>query len=237
MKQEIQGVSILMPCLNEEKTVGICIKKAQKFLKEHQLPGEVLIVDNNSTDASAEIAIKLGARVVYIPEQGYGAALLAGIKAAEYSCIIMGDCDDSYNFLEIKPFYDKIIREADLVIGNRFLGGIEPGAMPFWHRYFGNPFLSGIGKRLYKSPVSDFHCGLRGLRKEAMLELGLCTKKMEFASEMIVKATLAGLKVEEIPCRLYKDKRGRKSHLRSVRDGLRHFFFLLHPAWFENNMK
>lgn len=237
MKQQIQGVSILMPCLNEEKTVGICIKKAQKFLKDTQIPGEVLIADNNSTDASVEIAEKLGARVIRVPERGYGAALLEGIKAAAYSCIIMGDCDDSYNFLEIKPFYDKITEGADLVIGNRFTGGIEPGAMPVLHRYFGNPFLSGLGKKLYRITVSDFHCGLRGLRKEAILGLGLCTKKMEFASEMIVKAGLAGLKVEEIPCRLYKDKRGRKSHLRSVRDGLRHFFFLLCPAWFENRKK
>ena len=237
MKQEINGVSILMPCLNEERTVGICIEKAQEFLRINQLPGEVLVADNNSTDASAKIAKELGARVVLVQEQGYGAALLAGIKAAEYSCIIMGDCDDSYNFLEIKSFYDKIKAGADLVVGNRFLGGIEPGAMPFLHRYFGNPFLSGMGKSLYGIPVSDFHCGLRALRKEAFLGLGLCTKKMEFASEMIVKAGLAGLKVEEIPCRLYKDKRGRSSHLRSVRDGFRHFMFLLHPAWFENKKK
>ena len=237
MKQEIQGVSILMPCLNEEKTVGICIQKAQEFLQRNKLPGEVLIADNNSTDASAQIAEELGARVILVPEPGYGAALLAGIQEAEHSCIIMGDCDDSYNFLEIKPFYDKIKEGADLVVGNRFLGGIESGAMPFLHRYFGNPFLSGMGRLLYRSPVSDFHCGLRSLRREAVLGLGLCTKQMEFASEMIVKAGLAGLKVEEIPCKLYKDKRGRSSHLRSIRDGLRHFMFLIHPAWFENKKK
>ena len=145
----------------------------------------------------------------------------------------MGDSDDSYNFLEIKPFYDRLKEGADMVIGNRFLGGIEPGAMPYLHRYIGNPFLSGLGKRLYHVEISDFHCGLRGAKKDVLLSLDLCTSKMEFASEMIVKAALAGVKMQEIPCKLYKDKRGRKSHLRSFRDGVRHFLFLIHPAWFE----
>lgn len=237
MKQENLGVSILMPCLNEENTVGICIKKAQAFLQYHQLPGEILIADNNSTDGSVAVAEKLGARVVNVPERGYGVALLAGIKAANYPLIIMGDCDDSYNFLEIKPFYDKLVEGADLVIGNRFLGGIEPGAMPVLHRYFGNPCLSWLGRKRCGVPIHDFHCGLRGLRRSAVLSLGLCTGQMEFASEMIVKAAKAGLKLQEIPCKLYKDKRGHASHLRSVRDGLRHFCFLLHPAWLENKRK
>lgn len=233
MKQELTAVSILMPCLNEEKTVGICVKKAQKFLEDYALNGEVLVVDNDSTDRSAEIADQLGARVIYAPEKGYGAALLAGMQAARYSYIIMADCDDSYNFLEIKPFYDKLAEGYEVVIGNRFQGGIEPGAMPFLHRYIGNAFLSGLGKRLYRVPVSDFHCGLRAVQKAVILSLGLRTKQMEFASEMIVKAALAELKIVEIPCRLYKDKRNGRSHLRSIRDGLRHLFFLLHPAWFE----
>ena len=141
MKQEILGVSILMPCLNEEKSIGICVEKAQKFLEENQLSGEVLVADNGSTDKSVVIAKQLGARVIFVPERGYGAALLAGIKEARYPYVIMGDCDDSYNFLEIKPFYDTLVDGADVVIGNRFLGGIESGAMPILHRYIGNPFL------------------------------------------------------------------------------------------------
>lgn len=210
------------------------MEKAFRFLEENRICGEVIVADNNSTDHSADIARKLGATVITVKERGYGAALLAGIMAARYSYIIMGDSDDSYNFLEIKPFYDGLEEGADMVIGNRFRGGIEPGAMPFLHRYFGNPFLSGLGKRLYHVAVSDFHCGLRAAKRDVLLSLGLCTTKMEFASEMIVKAALAGVKMKEIPCKLYKDKRGRKSHLRSIRDGARHFFFLLHPAWFNN---
>jgi len=232
LEQATRGVSILMPCLNEENSVGICVKKAFCFLKENHIPGEVIVADNGSTDRSVEIALQLGAKVISVKERGYGAALLAGIMAAEYSYLIMGDSDDSYNFLEIKPFYDSLQEGNDMVIGNRFLGGIEPGAMPFLHRYFGNPFLSGLGKRLYHVAISDFHCGLRGARKDVLLTLGLRTKKMEFASEMIVKAALADVKLKEIPCKLYKDKRGGKSHLRSIRDGIRHFLFLIHPAWF-----
>jgi len=232
MEREINGVSILMPCLNEENSVGICVEKALRFLEENRIPGEVIVADNGSTDRSVEIAEKLGATVIIVKERGYGAALRAGIIAAGYTYIIMGDSDDSYNFLEIKPFYDSLKEGADMVIGNRFMGGIEPGAMPHSHRYFGNPLLSGLGKMLYHVPVSDFHCGLRGARKDVLLSLGLCTTKMEFASEMIVKAALAEIKMKEIPCKLYKDKRGRKSHLRSFRDGVRHFFFLIHPAWY-----
>ena len=237
MEHELFGVSVLMPCLNEEKTIGLCVEKAACFLRENGIPGEVLVADNGSTDASGSIAEKMGARVVCVPERGYGNALKAGIAAAKYSFIIMGDSDDSYNFLEIKSFYDKLIEGADLVIGNRFEGGIEPGAMPVLHRYFGNPCLSWLGRMRYGVSVRDFHCGLRGLRRSAMLSLRLCTGQMEFASEMIVKAAQAGLNMEEIPCRLYKDKRGRPSHLRSIRDGMRHLLFLLHPVWFENKRK
>lgn len=237
MEQKAVGVSILMPCLNEEKTVGICVEKACKFLSEHGIDGEVLVVDNGSTDLSAQIAGQKGARVIYVPERGYGNALRQGIQKAEYPFVIMGDCDDSYNFLEIKPFYDKLLEGAEVVIGNRFRGGIEPGAMPFSHRYIGNPFLSWLGRTIYSAPVFDFHCGLRAVQREKVLALGLASKHMEFASEMIVKAAQADLRMEEVPCRLYKDKRGGPSHLRSIRDGLRHFFFLLHPAWFENKRK
>ena len=233
MERNDFGVSVLMPCLNEEKTVGDCIEAAKQFLKEHQLEGEVLVADNGSTDNSAVIAGDLGAKVVYVPEKGYGNALLAGIKAAKYPLVIFADCDGSYNFLEIKPFYDTLIEGADMVVGNRFLGGIEKGAMPWLHRYVGVPFLSRLGSQLYGAPVHDFHCGLRAVKKEAALSIGLCTTRMEFASEMIVKAVKGGLNVKEIPCRLYKDKRGRKSHLRTMRDGMRHLLFLLHPAGYK----
>lgn len=233
MEQEQVGVSILMPCLNEEKTVGICVEKAVHFLRVHGLPGEVLVADNKSTDASARIAKEAGARVICVQEKGYGHTVLAGMKAAAYPFIILADSDESYNFLEIRPFYDKLVEGADMVIGNRFMGGIEPGAMPFWHRYFGVPLLSGIGRMVSCTKIGDFHCGLRACRKEAVLSLGLCTGQMEFASEMIIKAAKAGLKLEQQPCGLYKDKRGHASHLRSIRDGLRHLFFMLYPAWFK----
>ena len=227
------GVSVLMPCLNEEKTIGTCIDTAKQFLAEYHLKGEVLVADNQSTDASVKIAREHGARVIIIPKKGYGSALLGGIQAAKYSYVIFADCDASYNFLEIKPFYDTLVNGEDMVIGNRFRGGIEKGAMPWLHRYVGVPVLSWLGRKLYDAPVYDFHCGLRGVKKEAVLSLGLCTTQMEFASEMIVKAVKDGLKLKEVPCGLYKDKRGGKSHLRTFRDGMRHFLFLLHPAWFE----
>lgn len=233
MERNAFGVSVLMPCLNEEKTIAACIEAAKKFLTEHQLTGEVLVADNHSTDASAKLAKEHGARVVTVSSRGYGSALLGGIQAANYPFIIFADGDGSYNFLEIKPFYDTLIEGADVVIGNRFQGGIEKGAMPWLHRYVGVPFLSRTGRKLYGAPVHDFHCGLRGVRKEAVLSLELCTTQMEFASEMIVKAAGKGLILKEIPCRLYKDKRDGKSHLRTFRDGMRHLLFLIHPAWFE----
>ena len=233
MEHKQFGVSVLMPCLNEEKTIGFCVEAAKRFLTEHQLEGEVLVADNKSTDASAELARQHGARVITVPEQGYGSALLGGIQAAEYPYVLFADCDGSYNFLEMKPFYDTLVEGADMVIGNRFQGGIEKHAMPWVHRYVGVPFLSWMGRKIYGAPIHDFHCGLRGIKKEAVLSLELSTTQMEFASEMIVKAANQGLKLQEIPCRLYKDKRNGKSHLRTVRDGIRHLLFLLHPAWFK----
>lgn len=233
MERESLGVSVLMPCLNEEKTIGACVEAAKQFLTEHHLEGEVLVADNKSHDSSAEIARRCGARVITVSERGYGNALRTGINNAAYPFVILADCDGSYNFLEIKPFYDTLVNGADMVIGNRFQGGIEKGAMPWLHRYVGIPFLSRLGRLLYGAPICDFHCGLRGVRKEAALSLGLCTTQMEFASEMIVKAAKGSLKLQEIPCRLYKDKRNGKSHLRTIRDGMRHLLFLLHPAWLE----
>ncbi len=237
MEHKQFGVSVLMPCLNEEKTVGECVEAAKQFLAAYHLEGEVLVADNNSSDSSAEVARQHGARVVNVSGRGYGNALLGGIQAAAYPYIIFADCDCSYNFLEIKPFYDKLTEGADLVIGNRFSGGIEDGAMPWLHRYIGIPFLSRLGRIKYRVPVHDFHCGLRGIKKEAVLSLGLSATQMEFASEMIVRAAQAGLNMQEIPCRLYKDKRDGKSHLRTVRDGMRHLLFLIHPAWLKKKRK
>lgn len=228
-----KGISIVMPCLNEEQTLGICIEKALKSIKESGLDGEVIIADNGSTDSSKEIAIGLGARVVPVERKGYGAALQGGIAAANYKYIIMGDADDSYNFLEIQGFIDKLDEGYDLVMGNRFAGGIEPGAMPFSHKYIGNPVLSGLGRIFFKTSIRDFHCGLRAFRKESIDKLNLSTPGMEFASEMVVKSVLFGLKITEIPCKLYPDGRNRAPHLRSIPDGLRHLEFLLvySPKW------
>ncbi len=237
MEHNLFGVSVLMPCLNEEKTVGACVEAAKQFLAEHNLPGEILVVDNGSTDASADVAKKSGAKVIFVPERGYGNALRAGIQEAAYSFIVFADCDGSYNFLELKPFYDALVQGTDVVIGNRFRGKIERGAMPWMHHYFGNPVLSWLGRKIGGAPLGDFHCGMRGVRKEAMISLQLCTTRMEFASEMIVKAAKAGLNLKEIPCNLYKDKRGRASHLRPIRDGIRHARFLLRFAWLKNKKK
>ena len=228
-----KGLTVVMPCLNEEKTVGICIKKAFGFMKEYGIDGEVIIADNGSTDDSAKIAAELGARVVPIKDKGYGCALRGGIEAAEYEYVVMGDADDSYDFSALHGFIDKLNEGYELVMGNRFAGGIEKGAMSFSHQYIGNPFLSGLGRILFKTKIGDFHCGLRAFRKEAILRLKLCTTGMEFASEMVVKAVLFKLKVSEIPCKLYPDGRDRPPHLRSIPDGLRHLEFLLiySPKW------
>lgn len=226
-------LSIVMPCLNEAETLEICIRKARKFLSEHQIEGEVIIADNGSTDGSQEIAMRAGARVVHVPAKGYGSALMGGINAAENDFIIMGDADDSYDFTSLQPFVDALKNGADLVMGNRFQGGIKPGAMPFLHRYLGNPVLSGIARLFFKSDIGDFHCGLRGFRKNSILALELQTTGMEFASEMVVKAAMRGLNIVEVPTVLYPDGRSRPPHLRTWSDGWRHLKFLLlySPKW------
>lgn len=233
MPQEKMKITILMPCLNEEKTVGICIDKAKTFLDTNGYRGEVLIADNGSTDGSPAIAERLGARVIHVSDKGYGSALLRGIEAAKGEYVIMGDADDSYDFLDLRGFVEELDGGADLVMGNRFAGGIERGAMPFSHRYIGNPILSGIGRIFYRTDIGDFHCGLRAFRRDSILKLGLCTTGMEFASEMVVKAVLFKLKIAQVPCKLYPDGRNRPPHLRSLPDGWRHLKFLLiySPKW------
>ncbi len=226
-------LTILMPCLNEAETLAICIAKARSFLERVGIEGEVLIADNGSTDGSQAIAHSQGARVVDIAARGYGAALIGGIAAARGRFIIMGDADNSYDFSRLDPFVTQLRGGAKLVMGNRFRGGIAPGAMPGLHRYLGNPVLSGIGRLFFDSPARDFHCGLRGFDRAAILDLGLRAHGMEFASEMVVKATIHGLKVVEVPTTLEPDGRSRPPHLRSWRDGWRHLRFLLlfSPRW------
>jgi glycosyltransferase involved in cell wall biosynthesis len=226
-------LTILMPCLNEAETLAVCIKKAKKFLEDNQVSGEVLISDNGSTDGSQKIAQDNGARITNVPEKGYGSALIGGTKAARGKYVIMGDADDSYDFTNLMPFLTKLREGFDLVMGNRFKGGIAPGAMPASHRYLGNPVLSGIGRLFFHSDIGDFHCGLRGYNREAILKLGLRTTGMEYASEMVVKATLCKLKIAEVPTTLSKDGRSHPPHLRSFSDGWRHLRFLLvySPNW------
>ena len=226
-------LTILMPCLNEQETLAVCIRKARRFLEENRIDGEVLVSDNGSEDASREIAAAEGARVIVTPERGYGAALIHGTKEAYGTYVIMGDADDSYDFLHLMPFLEKLREGYDLVMGNRFEGGIEKGAMPFSHRYIGNPVLSFLGRVLFKSPIHDFHCGLRGYSREAILRLNLQTAGMEYASEMVVMEQLGHLRITEVPATLKKDGRSGKPHLRSFRDGWRHLKFLLMyaPDW------
>lgn len=226
-------LTILMPCLNEAETLAICIRKAKKFLSENNIDGEVLISDNGSTDGSQDIAKAEGARVVSTDIKGYGSALINGTKNAYGKYVIMGDADDSYDFLHLMPFVEKLREGYDLVMGDRFAGGIAEGAMPWSHKYIGNPVLSFIGRLFYKSKIRDFHCGLRGYNRESMLNLRLQTTGMEYASEMVVKSELNGLKIAEVPTTLSKDGRSRPPHLRSFRDGWRHLKFLLMyaPNW------
>lgn len=226
-------LTILMPCLNESKTLKTCIDKAQKFLSDNNIDGEILIADNGSTDGSQEIAKNAGARVVNVDEKGYGAALIGGCNAALGTYVIMGDSDDSYDFLNLMPFVEKLREGYELVMGNRFKGGIEKGAMPPLHKYIGNPVLSFIGRVLYRSPIRDFHCGLRGYNRESIQKLNLHTTGMEYASEMVVQATLHKLKICEVPTTLKKDGRDHPPHLRSWSDGWRHLTFLLmhSPNW------
>jgi hypothetical protein len=226
-------LSVVMPCLNEAETLEACIAKAFRSLRDHEVNGEVIVADNGSTDGSQEIAARLGARVIDVEEKGYGSALMGGIAAARGRYVIMGDADDSYDFANLGPFIETLRDGYELVMGNRFRGGIQPGAMPPLHRYLGNPVLTTVGRLFFHSPCSDFHCGLRGFSKESVLKLDLRTTGMEFASEMVVKATLRGLKIAEVPTTLSPDGRSRPPHLRSWRDGWRHLRFLLlySPRW------
>ncbi|MFF0867210.1 glycosyltransferase [Nonomuraea sp. NPDC050227] len=226
-------LTVVMPCLNEAETVEVCVRKALACMEEHGIEGEVLIADNGSTDGSQQLARDAGARVVHVDEKGYGNALMGGIRAARGKYVIMGDADDSYDFTSLLPFVEQLRDGADLVMGNRFKGGIAPGAMPPLHRYLGNPVLSFIGRLFFPSAIGDFHCGLRGFRRDSILRLHLQTGGMEFASEMVVRSTLSGLDVREVPTTLSPDGRSRPPHLRSWRDGWRHLRFLLlySPKW------
>ena len=226
-------LTVVMPCLNEAETVATCVRKAIGFLESSGISGEVLVADNGSTDGSQQLASGAGARVVPISERGYGNALIGGIAAARGTYVIMGDADDSYDFEHLMPFVEALRGGADLVMGNRFKGGIEPGAMPPLHRYLGNPVLSFIGRLFFRSHIGDFHCGLRGFNRDSVMTLNLQATGMEFASEMVVKATLAGQRVTEVPTTLDKDGRSRPPHLHTWRDGWRHLRFLLlfSPRW------
>jgi hypothetical protein len=227
------AISVVMPCLNEAETLASCIRKAIKAIETAGVAGEVIIADNGSTDGSQTIAVREGARVVNVAVRGYGAALMAGINAARSEYILMADSDDSYNFSHLPRFLTTLESGADLVMGNRFKGGIEPGAMPFLHRYLGNPVLSFLGRLYFKAPVGDFHCGIRAFRKSAIRALDLQTTGMEFASEMVVKATLARLQISEVPTTLSRDGRSHPPHLHTWHDGWRHLRFLLLycPRW------
>jgi glycosyltransferase involved in cell wall biosynthesis len=226
-------ISVVMPCLNEAETLAVCIQKATRCLGENSVTGEIIVADNGSTDGSQSIAEAGGARVVSVEAKGYGSALMGGIAAARGRFVIMADADDSYDFSALMPFIEKLRDGYDLVMGNRFKGGIAPGAMPPLHRYFGNPVLSGLGRLFFRCPAGDFHCGLRGFSRDAFERMKLQTTGMEFASEMVVKATLLGLRIAEVPTTLSPDGRSRPPHLRSWRDGWRHlrFMLLFSPRW------
>jgi glycosyltransferase involved in cell wall biosynthesis len=224
-------VSVVMPCLNEARTLGRCIEQAQIGLRRAGVNGEIVIADNGSTDGSPEIALTHGGRLVSAPRRGYGSALQAGITAARGELVVMGDADESYDFTRLGPFLERLRTGDDLVLGNRFRGGIEPGAMPWLHRYIGNPLLTGVLNLLFHTPIHDAHCGLRAFRRASYLRLGLTCCGMEFASEMVVRAALAGQKISEVPIVLHPDGRGRPSHLRSFRDGWRHLRFLVKTKW------
>ncbi len=226
-------VSIVMPCLNEAETIARCIQKAQRAAEKLGISAEVIVADNGSTDGSAVIARELGARVVEVARKGYGAALIGGIEAANGEFVVMGDADDSYDFGEIGPFIDRLREGDDLVVGNRFAGGIEPGAMPWLHRWLGNPVLSRITRTFFHARVGDTHCGLRAFRKDAFERMQLRATGMEFASEMVVKASLKGMRMSEVPVVLHPDGRSRPPHLRTWRDGWRHlrFMLLFSPRW------
>jgi len=222
-----------MPCLNEASTLEGCIRQAKEAMEKAELRGEVVIGDNGSEDGSQEMAIRCGARVVEVSRRGYGYAIMAAAAQARGKFIVVGDSDGTYDFTHIPRFIEKLLEGFDMVIGNRFQGGIAPGAMPALHRYLGNPLLSGIGRLFFKSPCHDFHCGLRAFHRERFLELDIKTRGMEFASEMIVKATIQGLRITEVPTTLSQGSPSRVPHLRTWRDGWRHLRFLLvySPKW------
>ncbi|MEJ6021467.1 glycosyltransferase family 2 protein [Ramlibacter sp. PS4R-6] len=226
-------LTILMPCLNEARTVQQCVREARGFLDAQGISGEVLVADNGSTDGSQALAGAAGARVIDVPRRGYGAALIAGIAAAKGDYVIMGDADRSYDFSSLADFVARLRDGAALVMGNRFQGGIAPGAMPFLHRHLGNPVLSFLGRLFFRTHIGDFHCGLRGFRRDTIEQLRLVSPGMEFASEMIAKAALAGVRIDEVPTTLRPDGRDRPPHLRTWRDGWRHLRFLLLfcPRW------
>ncbi len=226
-------ISIVMPCLNEAETLATCIQKAQRAIANENLSAEIIVADNGSTDGSQAIAMEHGARVVPVARKGYGSALIAGIGAAHGRFVIMGDADDSYDFTAIAPLIEKLRAGYDLVMGNRFLGGIESGAMPWSHRWIGNPVLTLISRIFFHTPVGDAHCGLRGFRKEAYVRMRLRATGMEFASEMVIKASLKGMRIAEVPVSLRPDGRSRPPHLRTWRDGWRHlrFMLLFSPRW------
>jgi glycosyltransferase involved in cell wall biosynthesis len=226
-------LTILMPCLNEAETIGICITKATDWISKNNVDAEILISDNGSIDGSQQIAENLGARVINAPDKGYGAALIFGILNAKGQYVIMGDSDDSYDFSLLTPFLIKLREGFDLVMGNRFKGGIAKGAMPHLHRYFGTPILSFIGRLFFKSSIGDIQCGLRGFKQNIVIQLNLQTVGMEFASEMIVKASIFKLKIAEVPTTLAVDGRSRPPHLRTWHDGWRNLrFYLMHsPKW------
>jgi glycosyltransferase involved in cell wall biosynthesis len=230
-------LSIVMPCLNEARTLSSCIRSAHHFLEQSDVRGETVLADNGSTDHSREVAASEGARVVCISTRGYGAALLGGIAAARGKYVVTGDADGSYDFSGLAVFLEKLRGGADLVIGNRFLGGIEPGAMPLLHRYIGNPFLSMLGRTIFPVEVGDFHCGLRGFDRARILALALKATGMEFASEMIVRSALAGYKIVEVPTILRKDGRDRPPHLRTWSDGWKHLRLLLDEGFRERYLR
>jgi len=233
--RDVTGVelSVVMPCLNEAETLATCIDKAIATFQEHGIAGEVIIADNGSTDGSQRIAVEHGARVENVPFRGYGNALMGGVAASRARYVIMGDSDDSYDFRQAPKFLAKLREGYDLVLGNRFQGGIEPGAMPPLHRYFGNPLLTALGRFFFRTPTGDIYCGLRGFDREAIQRLDLRSTGMEYACEMIIKATLRGLKIAEVPTTLSPDGRNRPPHLRSWRDGWRtlRFMLLYSPRW------
>jgi hypothetical protein len=221
-------LSVVLPCLNEAETLAVCVQKAVKCLADLGVQGEVIVSDNGSTDGSQRIAVENGARVINAPIRGYGGALMAGIEGARGKYVIMADSDDSYDLANLGPFLERLREGHDVVMGNRFRGGIAPGAMPPLHKYLGNPVLSWLGRRLFKlRGIGDFHCGIRGFSRERILALGLCMPGMEFASELVVRASLAGYSMVEVPTTLRKDGRSRPPHLKTWRDGWRHLRFLL----------